>query len=73
MLMDYIILVNNQEFYFEGNCTKEILKEMIKDYKDIIKKPTIKGLYKYMRQQGYRIDEMIKIDKAEAEAIFILK
>lgn len=68
MLMDYIFVSNKKEDYCECSCDKETLIIIIKDYKETVKKPTIKGLYRYLRQQGYRVDEMISVDEDTAEA-----
>jgi hypothetical protein len=69
MLRNYILTCNKKEFYFEGSCDKETLKEIIGHYKETVKKPTKNGLFRYLRQQGYRVNELISMDTEEAEAI----
>jgi hypothetical protein len=69
MFMSYIIINNKEKFYFESNCIKEILQNIIEDYKSIVKKATAKGLWGYLRGQGYKINELIFVDEEDAESI----
>lgn len=72
MLMDYVVRNKGKEFYIEANCEKETFKQMIEDYKKAVHKTTVRGLWHYLRQKGYRVDEMTSGDKESAEAILNL-
>lgn len=75
MLRDYCISIKGKTNYSEINCDKDVLSQMIIDYKNSTKKINIEGLYEYIREQGYRIDEYnsdITIDDDYLEYMFNL-
>jgi hypothetical protein len=73
MLWDYILKenTNSEESIcaFESNADEKTLKSMINDFRKTVKRPTCKGLYRYVRRMGYIVTDLLIVFNEEAAIV----
>lgn len=70
MLYDYEFKGKKGHFFIESNANKEVIQEILDDYKQQVKTISKGGLIRHIKRYGYRVDELISSDNPESKFNF---